>query len=147
MCGITRTSAEPPSHHECAVYSAKFCPFLSRPNMKRRDHEAVKAMGSTAAGNMLDRNPGVCAVWTTKSYDVFPDGRGGTLVRVGDPTKVEWFAEGREATRAEVDVSIDSGLPTLRAMCDTEQPHRRAGANAQLDQMIEVLEQFLPAHP
>ena len=37
MCAVNRTSAEPPSHRDCARYSAKACPFLSRPTMRRRD--------------------------------------------------------------------------------------------------------------
>src|SRR5438046_1182517 len=38
MCGINRTSAEPPCHLECARYSAKNCPFLSKPHMTRREN-------------------------------------------------------------------------------------------------------------
>src|SRR5580692_7475343 len=33
MCGINRTSSEPPSHRECAVWSAQNCPFLNNPRM------------------------------------------------------------------------------------------------------------------
>jgi hypothetical protein len=31
MCGINRTSAEPPCHLECATWSARNCPFLKNP--------------------------------------------------------------------------------------------------------------------
>lgn len=147
MCGITRTSAEPPSHHECAVYSAQFCPFLTRPSMKRRDHENLKVDSVQPAGNTIERNPGCCAVWTTTSYSLFAvgDEKGGFLIKVGDPEKVEWFAEGRAATRAEVVASIDSGVPILRDMCDKEDTNaRRASSHKQLDEMIVVLEQYLP---
>src|SRR5258708_1131539 len=37
MCAVNRISSEPPSHRECAVYSARVCPFLSNPEMKRRE--------------------------------------------------------------------------------------------------------------
>ena len=37
MCAVNRVSAEPPSHRDCAVYSAMACPFLATPNMVRRD--------------------------------------------------------------------------------------------------------------
>jgi hypothetical protein len=36
MCGINRTSSEPPSHLECARYSSRNCPFLNNPRMVRR---------------------------------------------------------------------------------------------------------------
>src|SRR5262245_2742625 len=31
MCAVNRISAEPPSHRECASFSARGCPFLTRP--------------------------------------------------------------------------------------------------------------------
>lgn len=147
MCGVTRTSSEPPSHHECAVYSAQFCPFLTKPNMKRRGHEEIKAITeATTPGEMIDRNPGVCAVWTTKDFKLFSDGRGGVLIRVGDPINVEWFAEGRIAKRAEVDASIASGIGILRDMCDSEPtPQGRALSHAELDVMQAKLEDHLPS--
>src|SRR5262245_60746512 len=37
MCGITRTTSEPPCHIDCARWSAKNCPFLARPKMVRRE--------------------------------------------------------------------------------------------------------------
>jgi hypothetical protein len=39
------------------------------------------------------------------------------LFRIGEPTSVAWYAEGRPATRKEVLVSIDSGLPLLQEHC------------------------------
>jgi len=144
MCGITRTSAEPPSHHECAVYAAKVCPFLTNPGMKRRDHEKLKE-NSECAGVSIDRNPGVCAVWTSVKFKRFYDGGGGLLFNVGDPEKVEWFAKGREATRAEVIEAIDSGVPILRDICNSEDTaERRAQSHAQLDDLRERLDQYLP---
>lgn len=146
MCCMTRTSAEPPSHHECAVYSAQACPFLTRPNMKRRQHEEIKGMANESTpGEMIERNPGVCAVWTTTGYELFRDGRGGTLIRMGDPEKVEWFAMGRPATRAEVIESIHTGIPILRGMCDKEETAEdRAASHRQLDAMRAELEGWLP---
>lgn len=147
MCGINRTSAEPPSHYDCAVYSAKYCPFLSRPEMKRRDHEKLKAMGTVTAGEMIERNPGVCAIWTCNEYHLFDDGSGGVLIQVGDPVSggVEWWSQGREATRAEVMASIDSGIVTLQEICN-RQPTEKAQLqhHAQLNEMRIQLEQFLP---
>ena len=144
MCGITRTSAEPPSHHECAVYSAMACPFLTNPKMKRRDHENLKKI-THSAGESIDRNPGVSAIWTCDNFERFSDGRGGILFKVGEPNKVEWYREGRLATRAEVQASIDSGCPALRAICDKEStPERCEQSHRQMDDMVSILEQYLP---
>src|SRR4051812_13673711 len=33
MCAVNRISSEPPSHLECAQFSAMACPFLVRPKM------------------------------------------------------------------------------------------------------------------
>lgn len=116
MCGINRISPEPPSHLECAQWSAKNCPFLSRPHMQRRDIEE-KLCPLKPAGNMIERNPGVMLLWTTRSYEVFraPRGVDGYLIRIGDPVHISFWAEGRTATRAEIDASVESGLPLLAA--------------------------------
>ncbi len=143
MCAVNRTNAEPPSHRECAEYSAKHCPFLSRPNMKRREDE-VTAEGESA-GMAIKRNPGCCAVWTVTDYTVFSDRKGGVLFDIGEPVDVDWFAEGRAATRAEVVASLDSGLPILEAACETEDtPQRQTEAKMQLALMCARLEPMLP---
>lgn len=115
MCGVNRTSGEPPSHRDCAIYGATACPFLTRPHMRRREaglpEEAVEP-----AGTAIKRNPGVAMVWVTKGTKTKPDGRGGTLFDIGDPEEVLWFAEGKPATRAEVEESIRTGLPILQEM-------------------------------
>jgi hypothetical protein len=108
MCGINRTSAEPPCHRECAQWSARNCPFLSKPQMTRRKMETA----IDAPGIMLDRNPGVTLLWTTLSYSVF-SAPGGFLLHMGEPVSVEWWTEGKSATRAQVEASVASGLPKL----------------------------------
>ena len=119
MCAINRTSAEPPSHNECAEWSAIACPFLSRPHARRRPTNYEGAEDKTP-GIMLDRNPGVALVWRTRNPSRFSDGRGGKLFEIGDPVQVDWYAEGRKATREEVMASIDSGMPVLQEMADEE---------------------------
>jgi hypothetical protein len=49
MCTITRTSAEPPSHLDCAEWSVKACPFLSKPQMKRREDDLINNENTEAA--------------------------------------------------------------------------------------------------
>lgn len=116
MCAVNRTSSEPPSHRECAQFSARNCPFLTRPRMKRVGEENMPSGVRDPAGTMLARNPGVALVWTTLNPSVFKVANG-TLFNIGDPQSVEWYAEGRAASRAEVMASIESGLPALEDMC------------------------------
>ena len=118
MCGINRTSMEPPSHSDCALYSVRHCPFLSRPQMDRRESgmDALVEQGASCDGEMIRRNPGVSALWNTRDYKMFNDGKGGYLLRVGDPESVWWFCEGRQATCEEVEASIVSGIPLLLNM-------------------------------
>lgn len=121
MCTITRTTTEPAAHRECAIWSAEHCPFLVSPRAVRRDEGLPDEAGSPG-GFPLMRNPGVAAIWITRDFSTFRDGTGGTLITVGAPERVLWFAEGRPATRAEVRDSIDSGLPALLALARTEGP-------------------------
>jgi hypothetical protein len=114
MCAINRTISEPPSHRECAIFSATACPFLSKPRM-RRNEVGLPEKREPAAGFGIDRNPGVACVWITLSYKVerAHAGNEGVLFALGDPIEVLWFAQGREATRSEVIASIESGMPFL----------------------------------
>lgn len=118
MCAINRISAEPPSHVACAEWSARNCPFLSRPHAKRREDETINlaACVSAVAGHMIPRNPGVSLVWPCSTYRIVNDGTGKPLIQVGELTrKPTWWAEGRAATRAEILASIESGFPLLEA--------------------------------
>lgn len=118
MCAVNRTIGEPPSHAECALFSATACPFLTLPKAKRR--EANLPAGQFSATG-IRRNPGVVLLWTCLEYKPFRAGDE-ILFRVGDPVRLEWFCEGRQATREEVMESIESGLPILREMAEKEGP-------------------------
>jgi hypothetical protein len=109
MCAINRVISEPPSHRSCVEYGVRACPFLTNPRMRRNEKNLA---GGTVAGEHLDRNPGVTLLWTTHHYIMFWAGNG-WLFRLGEPTRLQWFAEGRAATREEILASIDGGLPTL----------------------------------
>lgn len=117
MCGINRTSAEPPSHLDCALFSAQGCPFLTRPKMRRNEKDLPAGQ---MAGFGIMRNPGVAMVYITRSYKPFQAGQG-ILIEMGDPEEVRWFAQGRPATRAEVQESIDTGLHHLESMAAEEE--------------------------
>lgn len=118
MSAVNRTAAEPACHKDCAEWSVRGCPFLTKPKMERREDELTEQLGSTGPGVMIERNPGVMLIWTTRSHKLFGDGKGGWLIQVGPPESVTWWREGRPATRAEVEESITTGLPLLQAQCD-----------------------------
>lgn len=111
MCTITRTISEPPSHRGCAMFAIRNCPFLTRPMAKRNERDLPE--GGVAGGVALQRNPGVCALWETKSYRIFRDDAGIPLIEMGKPEHVSYWREGRRATRDEVRESIETGLPPL----------------------------------
>jgi hypothetical protein len=146
MCTVNRTSAEPPSHAECGSWSACNCPFLARPGMHRRDRH-LPAGTTEPAGMMLARNPGVAAVWVTR-YNAWstwqarpgPGAQAGLLFDIGPPDWVEWYAEGRPATRAEIVASLRSGLPALREVAEQD-------GEAALDQLAAMYRTALAQVP
>jgi len=142
MCGINRTSSEPPCHIECARWSAMNCPFLTNPRMVRREDENFNKTShlENGAGHAILRNPGVAMVWVTREYEIFNDGKGRPLIQMGEPERVEWYAQGRNATRDEVQASIDSGLPNLEAIARLQD-----GAPAELRRYIDRFQKWLPA--
>lgn len=118
MCMINRLSVEPPSHLQCARFAVVACPFLSRPLAKRGSVDDLPH--AQPPGIMIERNPGVSLIWVTQSYRVERQD-GGLLFRIGAPTKTEWWAQGRPATRDEVIDSISSGVPLLANHCATHE--------------------------
>lgn len=92
-----------------------------------------------SAGLALTRNPGVAMLWITRTFEVFGDGHGKPLIQMGEPDAVEWWAEGKPATREQVQASIDSGLPNLRAIAAQQK-----GATEVLDQYIKRFEKWIP---
>lgn len=144
MCVVNSTSSEPPSHLECARFSARRCPFLANPSMGRvglnyKGHE----LNPDTAGTMLARNPGVTAVYQTLRPSTFPDGRGNYLFDIGKPHAVEWYARGRQATRAECVESIATGTPALREMAAIDPDPE--GAEAELERRLVLAFALLPA--
>lgn len=140
MCGINRTTAEPPTHKDCAEWSAKNCPFLSNPSMTRREDELTKSCEPNVAGIMIKRNPGVTLLWTTKNYKVFDDGQGRPLIQMGEPVSVDWYYEGKPATREQVVTSIEAGCPALEKIAIKESIE----ALTAYQEMKQKLEMFYP---
>lgn len=154
MCSITRTTAEPPAHLECADWSVRGCPFLSKPKMVRREGGLlIEASKENVAGNMIERNPGVTCIWTIAvtdakphGYTLFDDGRGRPLIEIGMPSEVSWWREGRPATREEVLESIRTGLPALEAACEQEPlAEQQDAARLELHEKTAIALQYIPA--
>jgi hypothetical protein len=143
MCAINRTSAEPPSHLECARFSARCCPFLSRPQMARVPRDNYGGTREAVAGVMLERNPGVTLVWQTLRPDMFGVGRGAVLFNIGPPHCVEWYAQGRAATRAEVLESIAGGTPALLELVQADPDPD--GARVEFARRLKAALELLPA--
>lgn len=146
MCAINHISSEPPSHKECAIYSARVCPFLTTPRMHRRERDLPEGV-TDPAGISIRRNPGVVLVWVTTTYQsiVIPDSNGGVgsgvLFQIGDLSEAFWFCEGREATRAEILESMESGLPLLReaSELDSDPTESLAALERQYQRTLELI--------
>lgn len=110
MCVINRVTGEPPSHRDCGEYSAQACPFLTHPNMRRRETGLPENM-LAPDGEMDPRNPGVCVTWTVRSWSKKP---GYQLFDLGEPTEVTWWREGRRATYVEALHCLVAGMDVLR---------------------------------
>jgi hypothetical protein len=139
MCAVNRTSSEPPSHIVCADWSARACPFLTKPHMDRREGGLPEE--GEVSGIALLRNPGIAMVWLTRNASAFPDpisGKG-LLFNVGDPVQVRFYREGREATRDEILDSIESGLPLLKKYAEQDGPEAMAQLELQVDTAMKLL--------
>jgi hypothetical protein len=136
MCAINRNTAEPCCHYDCALYSVKACPFMSQPKMRRNERDMPEVGEMPGIGIM--RNPGVTLLWVTRDYRVRRDGDG-VLFTLGDPERVEFYAEGRTATRDEIMHSITTGMPLLRERCYD------ADDFAELDRRYNKAMELLPA--
>lgn len=119
MCAVNRINSEPPNHNACAMFAAINCPFLAHPKMKRNERDLPEHRHT--AGIHIDRNPGCSLVWQTMSYtpQVVDNG---VLFQVGDPVRVDAYAEGRRATREEVAESVRTGLPFLVEAAEQDGP-------------------------
>jgi hypothetical protein len=135
MCVVNRTTSEPASHRDCAEFAAKACPFLTKPRMRRNEKDLPE--NRSVPGIHLDRNPGCVALYETRTVKTE-----GGLFKLGEPTRIDWWAEGRQATRDEVLASIDSGYPILM---DIAVKHDGPDGVKELTRMRDVAMRYLPA--
>lgn len=138
MCAVNRASSEPPSHLDCAEYAVRACPFLVQPKMRRNRVDEPDHV--PPPGIMIQHNPGVTLIWTTRSYRLMGSGRD-ILFNFGEPERVAWYARGRAATRDECLDAIKMGLPHLERAARLE----GNGATKDLAFQIERAMRYLPA--
>lgn len=139
MCAINRVTSEPGCHGDCAEWSVRACPFLAKPQMKRREDDLTDESKTSVPGIMFDRNPGVTCLWTTEKFRLFNNGKNKALVEVGEPDHVSWWRQGRRATKPEVLLSIETGLPELLKLCQTRRDLE------DIEYRRRQLNEFLPA--
>lgn len=141
MCGVNRTSSEPPSHLDCADYAARACPFLTRPLAVRNERglEHTKEPG----GVMIKRNPGVAMVWVTREWRVYRV-ENGVLFKIGDPSEVRFYREGRAAKREEIDQSVSGGLPFLMEPAQAESAAAEKALGQYVQRFTQILDRFAP---
>lgn len=101
--GITN---EPPSHPECAEFAVRACPFLLLPKAQHRsiDNPNVKRRPRAS-----DSNPGMCCLYTVRGY-AYREKPKTIIFRTGRAVRVDWYTQGRPATRTEVLAAIDTSL-------------------------------------
>ena len=140
MCCVNKITAEPPCHKDCAEFSAKYCPFLTRPKMRRvTTHDGyIDVPMKEAPGIMLAHNPGATALWTTRGYGV-KRVHNGILFEIGPFETVEFWAKGKRATRAEVYEAIDKGLPLLRNAAKLDGPIGQAECERKIADFLDIL--------
>jgi hypothetical protein len=141
MCVVNRTTMEPPCHRDCAEYAVRACPFLVRPRMRRLpSDDLTREGGFHVAGEMIPRNPGASCLYEARDARPF-NARNGWLIKLGEPLSVDWWAHGRQATRAEILDSIMSGLPNLERLAKLE----GHGAEEELGRFTDRALKLLPA--
>jgi hypothetical protein len=109
--------------------------------MARRERDLPPLQVRTP-GLAIERNPGVALVWSSRTWRPFDSGRG-RLFDVGEPTAVRWYARGRDATRAEILASVESGLPELESVCQYDDDP--ADSREHLAGQVEAFMPLVPA--
>jgi hypothetical protein len=140
ISSINRASGEPPCHHDCAEYAVKACPFMVLPKMIYDNNNPNLDLAKPHDAAVMPHNPGVACIWTTTKYQLNIK-REGIIFILGDPDQVEWYAQGRYATRQEVIDGLNKGLPVLGALAEKEGPK----SVQQLAEAIQRTAVLLPA--
>jgi hypothetical protein len=79
-------------------------------------------------------------IWLCLGFKVFKV-EGGVLFELGEPVEIQWYAEGRTATREEVLHSIDTGLPFLEEAAAADGPQACAQLGRQYKKALSLAPQ------
>lgn len=138
MCMVNRNISEPPSHLTCVEYGVRACPFLTQPKMRRNEKDLPK--GGTVAGISIADNPGLTVLWTTLSCRPWRPPGGGILFELGEPEHIEYYTEGRIATREEVLSVLEERIPKLMNEAVKEGPESIAELNRRYDRAVKLVQ-------
>lgn len=94
--------ADPPAHLDCAMFSIKVCPFLAIPTAKRRQ---AKLPDHIVIADVMIENPKVFGVLITDEYHFV-----GSSIKAGSPSAIQWYYEGKPASRVRVKAAIHAAL-------------------------------------
>lgn len=114
MCLANRISSEPPMHRDCAEYSVQVCPHISHAKARRREAK-LPSNHREPPGHMVRENPGLVVIvetadWMPRRVD------DGWLIDLGERLlNVDWWTEGRRATRAEAEQALLAGVNRVKA--------------------------------
>jgi hypothetical protein len=138
MCMVNRNISEPPSHLACIEYGMKACPFLTRPKMRRNEKDLPE--GGHVAGIGIQDNPGLTVAWTTLTYRAWKPSGGGVLFEIGEPEHVEYYTEGRRASKREVLTVLEERLPKLMDVAVEDGPESVAELRRRYARALEIVE-------
>lgn len=141
MCAVNRNTSEPGCHRECAVFAATACPFLTLPKAQYREANLPKEKSMPV--HAIPGNPGACCIWTTKTFKPYRAGPDPIdwLIRLGEPTSVLWYCEGKPATREQIQKSLDERIHFLEEAAAQDGPEGKAA----LAQYVDRAMKYLPA--
>jgi hypothetical protein len=89
---------------------------------------------------MIEDNPGMTAIWVTHDYRLEVDRqKGGAGFYLGAPLSVEFWKEGRPATRAEVAAKMDERIPILREVARSEGAEAMSALDLQYRKALGLL--------
>lgn len=120
MCAANSITDEPPAHYECNKFSCTYCPHLSNPKAKRNTHHLPGELVRSETGIDNTGLP-VQGIWTPycNEYQIEPTSTS-LLFRLATPEKVEWYYEGRLATKEEVLSNFNVRIPVLERQVDEQ---------------------------
>lgn len=110
LVALQGVSEEPPSHLECAEVGARICPFLTKPQSKRRLAGLPEAL-SVPSKAQIEDNPGVTVIVVCRQTR-----RDGMLFEFLGPTGLHWFHQGRAASREEVLAAGQASIEQFRQL-------------------------------